>query len=262
MKWPIALTIAGSDSGGGAGIQADIKTFSSLQVHGTSVITCITAQNPREVRAVQPIKSTIVLSQLEAIYAELKPAVAKTGMLYSSAIINTVAGFLAHSKTRLILDPVMVAGSGAVLLQKTAIRTLQEKLFPLATLITPNIPEAELILKRKLNSLDQVRAAAADLQRRFGCAVLVKGGHLKGSDAGVDVFFDGKSEELLSDTFIPNVTTHGTGCTFSAAITAYVALEKPLAEAVTRGKNYITSAIKTSHLAGSHNVLNTRFHLV
>jgi hydroxymethylpyrimidine/phosphomethylpyrimidine kinase len=254
---PTALTIAGSDSGGGAGIQADLKTFASLGVHGTSVITCLTAQNPKRVLAIQAAQVSIVRRQMEAVFTELPPAAMKTGMLYSAPIIRAVAEQVAHCRCPLVVDPVMVSTSGAQLLQPAAIRVLTSQLFPLATLLTPNLDEAELLTGQTLRSVEDLRRAARALQRRFGCAALVKGGHLRGLKEAVDIFYDGHQELLLSAPFVRGVSTHGTGCTYSAAITGYLARGLALAQAVQRGKEYITQAIAQSRRTGSHSLLNS-----
>jgi len=257
---PIALTIAGSDSGGGAGIQADLKTFAAIGVHGTSAITCLTAQNPKAVIGIQPSKPKMVTRQLEAVFAELRPAAAKTGMLFSTPIIRAVADFLKRQDFHcLVVDPVMVATSGAVLLKPASIRTLIDRLFPLARLVTPNLQEAELLCDRKLSSVEHLREAARELHQRFGVAALVKGGHLRGLKEAVDIFHDGKQELLLSAPFVRGVNTHGTGCTYSAAITAYLAKGFALAAAVQEAKEFITQAIAQSQQTAKHSVLNTHW---
>jgi hydroxymethylpyrimidine/phosphomethylpyrimidine kinase len=254
---PIALTIAGSDSGGGAGIQADLKTFTALGCHGTTAITCITAQNPKAVTGIQPIRADIVRKQIEAVFAELPPRAVKTGMLFSTEIINVVAEFFASGKRPpLVVDPVMVATSGAVLLKPSAIRALKERLLPRATLVTPNLDEAQLLLGRKLRSLEDLLDAAAELHAQFGCAALVKGGHLKLGAEAVDVLFDGKRFTVLKARRVGGVSTHGTGCTYSAAIAAHLARGEKLAVAVARAKEFITRAIAHSYRAHKHWVLN------
>ncbi len=255
---PCALTIAGSDSGGGAGIQADLKTFASLDVHGTSAITCLTAQNPKGVRGIQAGKPEIVRQQIEAVLEELPPAGIKTGMLYSAAIIRAVASVLQTRKLPpLVVDPVMVATSGARLLKPGAIRDLCSKLLPLAALVTPNLDEAEILVEARLKSVEDLRSAARELHRRFGCAALVKGGHLRGLREAVDIFYDGRNELLLQAPFVRDVSTHGTGCTYSAAITGYLALGSKLPQAVEKAKEYITQAIARSRQVGHHSVLNS-----
>jgi hydroxymethylpyrimidine/phosphomethylpyrimidine kinase len=255
---PIALTIAGSDSGGGAGIQADLKTFAALGVHGTSAITCLTAQNPAGVSGVQAATPKMLVRQLEAVFCALPPAACKTGMLFSARLIGVVAEFFRHGKRPpLIVDPVLVATSGARLFKLDAVRALRKDLLPLAALITPNLDEAELLTGLRLRSAQDLRRAARHLHGRFGCAVLVKGGHLRGGKEAADIYFDGRTELLLSAPFIPGVSTHGTGCTYSAAIAGYCARGLALVEAVERAKEFITQAIAQSVRAGRHSVLNS-----
>jgi len=249
---PVALTIAGSDSGGGAGIQADLKTFAALGVHGTSAIACLTAQNPKRVLAVEPCSPKMLRRQLAAVFAELKPAAIKTGMLYSAGNIAAVASFLRNTKNlKLVVDPVMVSTSGARLLQPAAEKALREKLLPLAALITPNLDEAEILAEQKLRSPEDLRTAARKIVARYGGAALVKGGHLKNSREAIDIFFDGHTELLLSAPFVKGVSTHGTGCTYSAAICAALALGHALPHAVEIGKNFITAAISNSYRIGN-----------
>jgi hydroxymethylpyrimidine/phosphomethylpyrimidine kinase len=254
---PIALTIAGSDSGGGAGIQADLKTFAALGVHGTSVITCLTAQNPRGVLGVQPATPDMVRRQLEAVFAELPPVACKTGMLYSAGIVRAVAKFVREQKQLpLIVDPVMVATSGARLLKPSAIKAICIEMLPRAALVTPNLDEAELLLGMKIRDEEDLRTAARRIVERFGCAALVKGGHLRGTRQAVDIFNDGTTELMLTAPFVRGVSTHGTGCTYSAAITAACALGAPIPEAVQLAKQFITDAIANSKRIGRHFVLD------
>jgi hydroxymethylpyrimidine/phosphomethylpyrimidine kinase len=253
---PVALTIAGSDSGGGAGIQADLKTFAALGVHGTSAIACLTAQNPRRVLAVEPCSPKMLRRQIEAVFEELPPRAVKTGMLFSAENIRAVADFFgaraARPRVPLVADPVMVSTSGARLLQPAAEKILKEKLLPLAALVTPNLDEAEILAERHISSPEDLRSAARKICSRFGCAVLVKGGHLKNSREAIDVFFDGETELLLSAPFVKGVSTHGTGCTYSAAICAALALGHDLPHAVEIGKHFITAAIAGSYRIGNH----------
>ena len=255
-KLPVALTIAGSDSGGGAGVQADLKTFAALGVHGTSAIACLTAQNPKRVLAVEPSSPKMLRQQIEAVFEELKPAAVKTGMLFSAKNIRVVADFFgaraARPRVPLVMDPVMVATSGARLLQPAAEKILKEKLVPLAALVTPNLDEAEILAGQKISTPEDLRCAARAIHSRYGCAVLVKGGHLKNSREAIDVFFDGETELLLSAPFVRGVSTHGTGCTYSAAICAALALGHDLPHAVELGKKFITAAIANSYRIGSH----------
>jgi hydroxymethylpyrimidine/phosphomethylpyrimidine kinase len=255
---PVALTIAGSDSGGGAGIQADLKTFAALGVHGTSAITCVTAQNPRRVSGIQPIRADLVQRQIEAVFEELPPAAVKTGMLFAAEIISVVAGFFSRGKRPpLIVDPVMISTSGAILMRPAAIRLLQDRLLPLAALVTPNLAEVEMLVGGKPEKLEDLREAAREIHRRFGCAALVKGGHLGASKEAMDVFFDGRRELLLQAPWVRGVSTHGTGCTFSAAIAAGLARGSDLPTAVGQAKHFVTRAIADSRRAGRHWVLNS-----
>lgn len=253
---PVALTIAGSDSGGGAGIQADLKVFAALGVHGTSAITCVTAQNPRQVLGIAAVSPKIIRLQIDAVMKELPPAAVKTGMLFSEAIIKSVAERAGSTRSvPWVVDPVMVATSGAHLLKPSAIRSLARLLLPKAALMTPNLDEAEVLAGMKIADPEAMREAARVLHRRHGCAVLVKGGHLRGAREALDVFYDGCEELLLTAPFIRGVSTHGTGCTYSAAITAYLALGFSLIEAVTEAKTLITRAIRSSVRIGHHSAL-------
>ncbi len=256
---PVALTIAGSDSGGGAGVQADLKAFAAMGVHGASAVACLTAQNPKRVLAVEPCPPQMLRRQLEAVFAELPPRAVKTGMLFSAANLRVVADFFgarpARSRVPMVVDPVLAATSGARLLAPAAERILRERLLPLATLATPNLDEAEILAGQKIREPEDLRAAARIIFSRFGCAVLAKGGHLRRTRDAVDVFFDGKTELLLSAPFVRGISTHGTGCTYSAAICAALAWGHELPAAVRIGKQYITSAIANSHRVGAHWVL-------
>jgi hydroxymethylpyrimidine/phosphomethylpyrimidine kinase len=256
---PIALTIAGSDSGGGAGVQADLKTFASLEVHGTSVISCLTAQNPKKVIGVQPTSPEMVRKQLEAVFSELPPRAAKTGMLLSAEIIAEVARFWnRRNRPPLVVDPVLVATSGARLLQDNALEAMRNLLLPLADLITPNLDEAEVLTGLKIREPEELRTAARILSRRYRCAVLVKGGHLTDTRNAVDIYHDhwARTELLLSAPYVRGVSTHGTGCTYSAAITGFLARGNDLVAAVLGAKDYITHAIAQSRRIAHHDVLN------
>jgi hydroxymethylpyrimidine/phosphomethylpyrimidine kinase len=255
----IALTIAGSDSGCGAGIQVDLKTFAALGVHGTSAITCITAQNPKRVLGVQPCRPEMLRQQLEAVFAELPPAAAKCGMLFSADNVRIVAEFFGQRGRRppLIVDPVMISTSRARLLQRRALNLLKTRLLPLATLITPNVDEAAVLAGRRPMSVEDLRFAAREIKIRFGCAALVKGGHLTGLSEAADIFFDGKTELLLTAPFVRGTRTHGTGCTYSAAITGYLALGFSLTDAVVKAKEFIANAIASRREAGGHSILNS-----
>lgn len=243
MTYPIALTIAGSDSGGGAGIQADLKTFSALGVYGASVITAITAQNTREVSAVEMLSPQMVTAQLQAVFADLPPHAVKIGMLGTPAIIRAVAGFLRQYRgTPVVLDPVMVAKSGDKLLQDEAVAALRTELLPLATVLTPNLPEAEVLLSRGIRDQTDMPQAAHDLHSLGAHAVLLKGGHLQGDESN-DFFSDGKKEMWLPSPRHSSRNTHGTGCTLSSAIAAHLARGDAMPEAVQRSKAYIQAAI-------------------
>lgn len=255
---PVALTIAGSDSGGGAGIQADLKTFAALGVHGTSALTCITAQNPRRVLAIQACRPEIVRGQIEAVVEELPPMAVKTGMLYSTEIIRVVVDFFKKNRqTPLVVDPVMISTSGSRLLKPSAIKLLTDALLPLATLVTPNLDEAAILSGRNLKSPEDLRWAAKKIHDQFGCAALIKGGHLRNSKEAVDIFFDGENELLLSAPFVKGVHTHGTGCTYSAAITGFLARGGELPDAVIQAKEFISQAIAQSQPVRKHSVLNS-----
>jgi hydroxymethylpyrimidine/phosphomethylpyrimidine kinase len=257
LTLPIALTIAGSDSGGGAGIQADLKTFAALGVHGSSAITCLTAQNPKGVFGIQSATPQMLARQIKAVFSELPPAACKTGMLFSAELVHVVATFFRpHKHPPLIADPVMVATSGARLLKPEAIRALKEELLPLAALVTPNLDEAEILTGLQLRREEDLRRAARNLYEHFGCAALVKGGHLHGGKEAVDIFYDGTTELLLAAPFVPGISTHGTGCTYSAAIAAYCARGLSLRNAVEQAKEFITQAIAHSVRINRHDVLN------
>ena len=244
---PIALTIAGSDSGGGAGIQADLKTFSALGVYGASVLTALTAQNTREVRAIHAVEPEFIAAQLTCVFDDLSVRAIKIGMLSESAVIEVIAQILADkADIPLVLDPVMVAKSGDRLLRSEAIGSLRRALLPLATLITPNLPEAAMLLEIAEPQTRQDMQLAAEKLRQLGAsAVLIKGGHLSDGDA------EESSDFLLTETLacwlpakrIDTLNTHGTGCTLSSAIAAGLALGKDLESAVREAKTYISGAI-------------------
>ncbi|MBM3824399.1 MAG: bifunctional hydroxymethylpyrimidine kinase/phosphomethylpyrimidine kinase [Verrucomicrobia bacterium] len=256
---PAALTIAGSDSGGGAGVQADLKVFATVGVHGLSALTCVTAQNPREVMAVEPISGPLLKLQIEAVRREFAPSAVKTGMLYSERLIRIVAGEVQSGVLKgipLVVDPVMVATSGARLLKPEAIRVMVRLLLPQAALMTPNLDEAEILAETRIHTPEDLRLAAKTLHQRWGCAVLAKGGHLRGMREAIDVFYDGRQEWLLAAPFVKGVSTHGTGCTYSAAITAHLAKGWSLLAAVRAAKEIVTRSIRNSVRAGEHWILN------
>ena len=253
---PIALTIAGSDSGGGAGIQADLKTFSALGVYGMSVITAITAQNTVAVTAVYEVPTEMVSAQIEAVLTDIGADVVKTGMLSSSAIIETVSTEMRrHGVERLVVDPVMVSKGGSRLLREDAVEALREKLLPLAMVVTPNIPEAQVLTGMSIASLDDAREAARRILDMGVKSVVVKGGHLEGP--AVDLFYDGREFEEIAAPRIETRNTHGTGCTFASAVAAGLAKGLEVRKAVEQAKEYVTGAIRHSFPMGSgHGPLN------
>jgi len=241
---PVVLTIAGSDSGGEAGLQADLKTFALLKVHGTCAVTCVTAQNRRTVARLEPSSPRMVRAQLEAVAAAFPLSAAKTGMLFSAAIVREVATFFQQARSvPLVVDPVMISTSGRRLLQTPGVAMLQRALLPLAMLVTPNIAEAEILTGRKIATLEEMRAAARVIRQRFGCAALVKGGHLPGAREAVDFLCSGEGEWMFSAPRAKVKGLHGAGCTYSAAIAARLAHGRPLAEAVKLAKDYFTRTI-------------------
>jgi hydroxymethylpyrimidine/phosphomethylpyrimidine kinase len=253
----VALTVAGSDSSGGAGIQADLKTFRAFHVFGTSAITCITAQNPDRITAVQPVDPRVVRKQMECVLTAFTVRGAKTGMLYEARIIETVASvFRAHAFRHLVVDPVMVAASGARLLRKNAVAALNTKLFPQAAVVTPNLAEAEVLWGRTIRTWDELRESARVLADRFGVPFLIKGGHLPQAGRAVDVLYDGKNFHEFSAAVVPNIKTHGTGCALSAAIAANLALGHDLVESVRRAKKFVAGAIRGAVRIGRYRALN------
>jgi hydroxymethylpyrimidine/phosphomethylpyrimidine kinase len=238
------LTIAGSDSGGGAGIQADIKAMSANGVFAMSVITAITAQNTEEVTDVLELPPSLVASQLDAVFDDFDVAAVKTGMLSSAEIVRTVAKVLAQQKvSNLIVDPVMISKSGHALLKPDAVETLRAELIPLALVITPNIHEAQQLSGMEIKNLTDARQAAKTLHK-LGCRnVLIKGGHLL-AERGTDLLYDGRFFTVFKGDFIDTPHTHGTGCTFASAIAAQLARGQALPEAVKIAKTYLTEAIR------------------
>ena len=253
---PVALTIAGSDSGGGAGIQADLKTFQAFGVFGTSALTAITAQNTRGVTAVHPVPLDVVVAQIDAVVTDLRPAAVKTGMLATAALVEVVAdGIERHGLRRYVLDPVMVATSGDRLLDEDAEGTVARRLLPLAAVVTPNLHEATILTGCPVRTLDDMRAAADALLALGAGAALVKGGHLEGD--AVDLLRDGSGERIWRKPRLDTPHTHGTGCTLSAAIAAGLAREVPLADAVDRAVRWVARAIETAPgLGAGHGPVN------
>jgi len=255
---PVLLTIAGSDSGGGAGIQADLKTFAALGGYGTSAITAITAQNPDGVSAIQGVDPGIVAEQIRQIARYTPLAAAKTGMLFSAAVVRAVAEAWSEQSPHppLVVDPVLVATSGAKLLEDDALAALCERIVPLATVVTPNMGEAALLLGRPLRGRADLEPAARALHARFGVAVLVKGGHLSDSAEAADCLYDGRSVAWYSRPFVRWVNGHGTGCTLSAAIAAGLGAGQPLAEAVKHARAYLHAALLAAVRVGPAKAIN------
>ena len=241
----VALTIAGSDSGGGAGIQADLRTFAFHCVHGTSAITCVTAQNTLGVTRVDALPATAVIAQIEAVVTDIGVQATKTGMLLNQEIIAAVANQVeALGINNLVVDPVMVSRTGAQLIDNDAIMCLRDRLIPQAAILTPNRYEAQILSGLEINTLDDMQAAAQQIQRLGAKSVLVKGGGMPGNLRGVDIWFDGNQLTTLSTAMVDTTNTHGTGCTLAAAIAANLALGKDLSSAVQLAKDYVTTALK------------------
>ena len=250
MKVRKVLTIAGSDSGAGAGIQADLKTFAALGVYGTSAITAITAQNTVGVTEIFALSPKLVAAQIDAVIGDIGAHALKTGMLANAGIIAIVAEKIReHRLKNFVIDPVMVAKSGDVLLRREAIAALRSALIPLATVVTPNIPEAEELTGIRLTGAKETQQAARRIIDMGARSVVIKGGHLKGP--ATDLFFDGKTFRELRSPRIRTRHTHGTGCTFSAAIAAYLARGEEVPEAVSRAKKFITQAIRQGFAVGT-----------
>ncbi|WIM41004.1 bifunctional hydroxymethylpyrimidine kinase/phosphomethylpyrimidine kinase [Paenibacillus sp. PK4536] len=247
-----ALTIAGSDSGGGAGIQADLKTFQELGVYGMSVLTAVTAQNTKGVQGVYPVEIEGIIQQLDSIGTDLQPHAVKTGMLFSAEIIRHVAQKVKQYQWQhLVIDPVMVAKGGSVLLQQEALQALVSDLIPLAEIITPNLPEAELLTGISITNMQQREQAATQLIDMGATYVVIKGGHDALTSTVVDLLYDGQHFEYFESKRIDTMHTHGTGCTFSAALTATLAQGKSIHEAVDTAKQFIQAAIEDGLGIGS-----------
>lgn len=258
---PRAMTIAGSDSGGGAGIQADLKTFAAFGVYGTSAITAITAQNTLGVTAVQEIDLDVIAAQIDAIMADIGADVVKTGMLSSAAIVRLVVEKAReHSFPHLVVDPVMVATTGARLLREDAVQTIRAELMPLATVVTPNIPEAEVLTGLDINDRRGMEEAARAIHGMGAHNVVVKGGDLEDSEDAEDLLFDGERFESFSVPRIKTTSNHGTGCTFASAIASGLAHGRIVRESVADAKAYVTQAITAAFPVGQgHGPLN-HFH--
>jgi hydroxymethylpyrimidine/phosphomethylpyrimidine kinase len=240
----VALTIAGSDSGGGAGIQADLRTFAFHCVHGTSALTCITAQNTLEVTRVDALPAAAVVAQIQTVVQDIAVQAVKTGMLLNQEIITAVAEQVeALGIDNLVVDPVMVSRTGAQLIDDAAVATLRDTLIPLAGVVTPNHYEAQILSGLEIHTLDNMKVAAQRIHQLGAKTVLVKGGGMAGNLRGVDVWFDGHQLETLTTALVDTTNTHGTGCTLAAAIAANLALGNELLTSVRRAKEYVTTAL-------------------
>jgi len=243
---PIALTIAGSDSGGGAGIQADLKTFQAFGVFGTTALTAVTAQNALGVQLIHPIPIDVVRAQIDSVAEDLRPGGVKSGMLATSELVQAVAEAIrTHDLRNYVMDPVMVATSGDRLLARDAEAALVTELLPLASLVTPNLHEARILTGLPVHTLDEMRGAAKALVEMGAEAALVKGGHLQEREA-IDLFWDGAREITWRRTRLETPHTHGTGCTLSAAAAAGLARGLPLEEAVNQAVDFVARAIETA----------------
>jgi hydroxymethylpyrimidine/phosphomethylpyrimidine kinase len=256
---PVALTIAGSDNSAGAGIQADLKTFSAHGCYGLTAVTCVVSEIPGRVAGIQAVRASLVASQIDILTGAFPIRAVKTGMLYSHSIVRAVAESLKNLHVPLVVDPVMVASSGDPLLKTDAVKACKTRLFPLATLLTPNLDELSFLSGEKISTLRGMEEAGRRLADGFGCAVLLKGGHLKGPKA-VDLLISKQGIDRFEEAFIHGVSTHGTGCTYSAAITANLANGHSLRESVARAKDFITKAIKHSHQWPNVSALNLSGH--
>jgi hydroxymethylpyrimidine/phosphomethylpyrimidine kinase len=249
METPVAVTIAGSDNSGGAGIQADLKTFTHFEVYAQTVVTCVVAEIPGKVCSIQAIEPGVIRDQLRLSLTYFPVRAIKTGMLYSAEIIDLVCDVFEaippDQRPFLVVDPVMVATSGDPLVQPDAIEQYKSRLFPLANLITPNLDETATILARRLETFQQMSDAGIELYERFRVPFLLKGGHLESAEA-IDLLIDRDGTHRFCEPYQHGVHTHGTGCTYSAAIAANIALGRTLKEAVGVAKKYITRAIRDS----------------
>jgi hydroxymethylpyrimidine/phosphomethylpyrimidine kinase len=250
------LTIAGSDSSAGAGIQADLKTFGALNVYGLNAVTCIVAETPGKVSQIQSINPEMVRAQIEVMARNFPIAAMKTGLLCSATIISVVARAVVDLRLRvpLVVDPVITATGGDPLLKHGAIETYEKELFPLASLITPNLDEASQLLGRKITDRKTMEEAGKELKNKFKSAILLKGGHLSGAEA-IDLLFVDEQVIEYSAPFVRDVVTHGTGCTYSAAITAGLAKKLPLRDAIGAAKDFVTSAIRNHYRWGDIHAL-------
>ena len=246
MTFPPALTIAGSDCSAGAGLQADLKTFSALGVHGLTAVTCIVTETPKVVTEITPIPPVILQKQIELLLASYPIGAIKTGMLYSKQHIVAVTELLADSKIPLIIDPVMVASSGDPLLEESALDAISERLLPLANIITPNLPEASVILGRPILTLDDQEDAAREIATRFDCSCYLKGGHFEELPDHRDLFFDAGKVHSFSAPHLDLPYTHGTGCTLAAALTAGICQGLDFPAAAEQAHEFTQTALKNS----------------
>jgi hydroxymethylpyrimidine/phosphomethylpyrimidine kinase len=245
---PVALTVAGSDCSAGAGIQADLKTFTALGVYGLTAVTCIVAEVPGKVSRIEPVTARMVREQIEVLLKNFRVAAIKTGLLCSTEIVCAVAQAIQEGEKKtarsipFVVDPVMIATSGDNLLEPEAVESYKNKLFPLATLITPNLDEAALLLETTTKDRKQMENAAKALAKKYRVSILLKGGHLRGDNA-IDLLFHRDKLTEFSAPFVRGVETHGTGCTYSAAITAGLASGLSLEQAINRAKTFVTESI-------------------
>jgi hydroxymethylpyrimidine/phosphomethylpyrimidine kinase len=258
--YPVAMTVAGSDSGGGAGVQADLRTFSAFGVYGTSAVTAVTAQNPSEIRGVDPVAPEMAAAQIEAVSAKFAVKCVKTGMLLSGEIVSAVSAALENLNVPLVVDPVMISGSGVTLLDGDAVDALKTKLLPLAEWITPNIPEAEALLGADIATVADMEMAAAEIAGRFNAGCVLKGGHLPDGEVegeAIDILsFNGKTHRLTSPVIdfsanLADVVSHGTGCTFSAAMAAGIAIELPWRDMLIAAKAFVFGSLAESVSLGA-----------
>jgi hydroxymethylpyrimidine/phosphomethylpyrimidine kinase len=264
---PVALTVAGSDCSAGAGIQADLKTFTALGVYGLTVVTCVVAEVPRKVSRIEPVTARMLREQIEVLLKNFRVGAIKTGLLCSAEIVCAVAQTIQEGKKKavrsvpFVVDPVMIATSGDNLLEREAVEAYKNKLFPLATLITPNLDEAALLLDTKIDDRKQMERAAKALAKKYGVSILLKGGHLRGDNA-IDLLFHHGELTEFSAPFVRGVETHGTGCTYSAAITAGLASGFSLQQAIKRAKKFVTESIRRHFrwTSNSGNILDALKH--
>ena len=258
---PVVLTVAGSDSGAGAGIQADIKTFEALGVGGVCAVTCVTAQTPGRVTGVEPVSCTLISEQIDAVCRDFPVAVAKIGMLHSAAIVETVADCVERVRAPLwVLDPVMISTSGARLLQHDAVESLRERLLPAVDVVTPNIPEAEELWGHPVDSVEKMAVAAREIGRRHSVSCVVKGGHLCATSAALDgsprviadALWDGSQVRFFKSPAVQARETHGTGCTFSAALAAGLARGEKLPQAARQAQSFVAKALAYARPVGKH----------